>query len=556
MPTFGFQRMEQRSRESFVQRIENVTTIHHLGDLAGQTVVLFALQTQLSELSVRPVQSAKPGCLVKHKERLMGAKKSSSLFKMRSVSVIALLGLATTMVTVSLMGAGSKVKNEGDLTKAPYPETVLKRVNRAEFRDPAYFKLMAADGIRSVDPKILFSLLSTAAQAGENYKALYFARIFTELQPNLPQGWANRAKLAAALGLRDEATASQARAESQSSTIAVPVEILPGQGLRVRPSTLPDWAAAIALLSDGTVVKEGEGSLIAVKDDVSGLYVSSAQDLADDAADSATSGLPPSGPWAMPKEVRVEDLANNLFSLRSPIPMREKNAATGSLVGAMLMAGAAGVMSGAARTSGDQQAAAQAATASGEMLGQAYAVPSIYSGGSYSAVTYRQGSPEATLQRPKASGKLWAVGNPKPILWSTGGSTSASFYGNWLSGAGKTPVHLTRPEDLKGNKKERFEHLNVPPLYYPKLAQLCIAEYDKKSCSIPVTLMEVLLTQSDVLAISSGLGRVLEWRVDKEAAYSSRTLSLEPVIIGFDQQGNAYSMRTGPSQWLVSVAAK
>src|SRR5579859_2493215 len=48
------------------------------------------------------------------------------------------------------------------------------------FDNANYFNLMAADGLRKVDPKALYERLQAAVAANERYKALYLARIFTD----------------------------------------------------------------------------------------------------------------------------------------------------------------------------------------------------------------------------------------------------------------------------------------------------------------------------------------------------------------------------------------
>src|SRR5688572_3823910 len=139
------------------------------------------------------------------------------------------------------------------------------------FRDAAYARLFAGDGLRSSDPQTIFQRMMAAAKQGETHKALYLARLFTAAKPDLAAGWTNRAQLADSLGFDAEAAASRANA-SDGANRPIPPTALPG-AMKTRPASLADWAAALALVADDVAVKEGPHALVAVRDDLSGVEI-------------------------------------------------------------------------------------------------------------------------------------------------------------------------------------------------------------------------------------------------------------------------------------------
>ena len=106
--------------------------------------------------------------------------------------------------------------------------------------------------------------MMAAAKQGETYKALYLARVFTTAKPDLAAGWTNRAQLAASLGFDAEATASRANASEAGSR---PIPPASSRCDETSAILLADWAAALALVADDVVVKEGPHALVAVRDD-------------------------------------------------------------------------------------------------------------------------------------------------------------------------------------------------------------------------------------------------------------------------------------------------
>jgi hypothetical protein len=161
-----------------------------------------------------------------------------------------------------------------------FPEAYLQGVSGAQrFRNPTYFKLLAGSGVRLVDPKTLFARMQAAAAENDRYKALYLSRMFTQVAPENATGWSNRARLASDLGLSGEAAVSDANAHSAGQAARPPSELLPGVSSMPKPASLRDWAAAVAVLSDAVVEREGSASLIAVEDSVSGVREATRADI-------------------------------------------------------------------------------------------------------------------------------------------------------------------------------------------------------------------------------------------------------------------------------------
>ena len=233
---------------------------------------------------------------------------------MRFFSRLAFLAafLAVMILPLSLMSAKKEEKKPS--TSSSFPDTYLSQLDKGErFKNPDYFRILAGDGIRTADPRGLFHRVSVAVGEGKNYKALYLARLFTVIKPDSPEGWANRASIAATLGLKEESAASQANSERPDGARPVPLGVLPGNGLQVRPKDTYDWAAAMALVADGLASKVGPNHVVSVRDDVSGIHVSTPQELADLNEELAKDDLPPNGPWAVSEPVRATDVLQLIF---------------------------------------------------------------------------------------------------------------------------------------------------------------------------------------------------------------------------------------------------
>jgi hypothetical protein len=411
---------------------------------------------------------------------------------------------------------------------------------------------MLGGGLKSTSSKVIFERMSTAANSKENYKALYFARIFTQLEPQMAAGWANRAALANALNLKEEAKACAAKAADPNSSVQVPLDSLPGQ-ISVQPTSLADWAAAMALLADGTATKTGRNSIVAVRDDISGIQVPTAEEVKENDEELVELGLPPDGPWSAPAPIRLNQVGPNSFVLDKPEAMHYKTVKKGTMFGAMVMAGLAGY-AGAS----NPVASAMDSELAGKMASDATNVANHYTGGTYTKVVYGGDPIQATssVDHPISAGKSHAVGIPVPIFWASGRSDQATYLGHWS--AGTKPLVIEHNAGKAEDPKHRTKTQNVPDLEFPRLGVLCA-----KTCSAPVSAFELMLTREDLVAISpSSIGQTqVDLDVYREA-YTQNKLTLIPSnfrerwYLGFDSKGNAYEVNATPAGWLVSPASR
>lgn len=452
----------------------------------------------------------------------------------------------TSLALTVLMTAGSAFANDEETRKPvpgslafpqTFPQTFLKASSDLQrFNDLIYYKTLAADGIRHADPKALFQRIAAATQAGEGYKALYLSRLFTHMQPENQTGWANRARLAASLGFATEAAGAQANTEAGAAT-AVRGGALPGS-FKVRPTTLSDWAAAIALASDDVMAREGRAVVVAVRDDLSGVSVPTNEEVQ----------LEGRGPWATAKPLQLDDVLPNLFAMPQATPMDRKSMKGGLFaLGALALAG-----STYANTIGAADAAAQFSEMYGNAMAHAFEVPSEFKGGSFTAVTYVNGAPRSTNVTPKTAGKREAIGTPVAMLWASGGSLSPTIEAVWRNGdSGKSEAIKL---DAKTTKQE-WKKYEIKSLLYPRMHQLCAAP---NQCSPKLTLMELMLSADDLQALAPGT----ETRLPHLSAWSARYASRQPISVaaagdrftGFDAGGVTYITRHRPTEWLATGA--
>jgi hypothetical protein len=472
--------------------------------------------------------------------------------KFSKVTLVVILLLATCVSAL----AKKKESNQEVNPVTGFPAAYTKVVQGGlRFENPDYFKLMAADGITKVDGKALYSRLQAAVSANELYKALYFARVLTQISPGNAALWTNRAQLATAIGLSEEATACQQNAKDPAHPVKVPLtSVLPGQGLGVKPTSLADWAGATALLSDGIAEKEGKQALVAFKDSVSGIREATQAEIKESDKEARASGLTPPGPWATPEPVQVRDVLGNVFSERAADAMHFKSMSTGGMFGAMLMAGLSG-----ANMNFNPALAQQGMQMAQQMVGRASEVPSHYKGGAYTRVTYPDGKETDTADHPQTAGLDETVGNPVAFLWASGGPMEPMISAVWKTNQ-KTKVKrvtATNVDDLK-NAKEF-----TPPnqLQFPKLMGLCAGNdpESKQFCTDPMTLMELLLTPEDVAALAPNLSASVR-DVDMYRTaykYTSLYLTLRPgnggnsEMWGADGEGAVYQLNPSPTAWVV-----
>jgi hypothetical protein len=433
----------------------------------------------------------------------------------------------------------------------PFPAVAIDLMMASRLNDKAYFQLVAGDGLLDVAPRLLFTRMSAAAAAGDTYKALYLARVFTEVAPALPDGWRNRAQLAGALGLTREAAASNRRANDPSGNEPVPLDLLPGQPLTVKPASIADWAGAVLLMSDAARVAR-ISSLPVVRDDVSGLRSTTEQELRSN---------PDRGAWARAEPIRLDHVVPNVLLLRSGQPMKFKSENSGSFWAGMGLA----MLAGAAQAKNAGASATTLAEASGSMMARADAVKSHYVGGKFEAVSFPAGTAKTTVQQPRSTGEHDAVGIPVPVLWAAGGSMAATTRVNLRS---TMPEWVMRVGDAAGNFKKKIENLHVP-----KMAALGwttegagINERPRFGQS-PVLIKELLFTPEDLDILSSRvMGHPLRQLSLIDAQYKLGRLMLLPHnlilrndgglsgrTIGWDDAGRVYYFSPNKTAWLFTA---
>jgi len=447
--------------------------------------------------------------------------------------------LATVILAATMVGAAQADDRKPATAPAPatFPATFLKTsTDLQRFADPAYFKMLAADGLRTADPKALYQRIAAATKAGESYKALYLSRIFTDLQPDNATGWTNRARLAASLGFDAEAAAAQANADAGAGRPVIG-GALPG-AFKVRPTTLADWAAALAMAADDVTTREGRTVVVSVKDDLSGVKVPSNEEmhrLGD-------------GPWATAQPVQIEDVLPNLFAMPEATPMDHK-----SMKGGLFALGALAMAASAYSSSiGAYDAATQYSELYGNAMGKAFEVPSEFKGGTFTATTYVNGRARTTKLVPKTSGKREAIGTPVPLLWASGPSLNSTLLAIWRNG--DTDKTEAIKIDAKTKKQEWKKHA-VPSLFYPRMQKFC----GQGQCSSNLTLHEVMLSREDLQTLAPGTESALPGLAAWTSRYSSRqpmsVVAAGDLFAGFDAAGVVYVTRHRPTEWLISATA-
>jgi hypothetical protein len=429
-----------------------------------------------------------------------------------------------------------ETKTTATPTPATYPAALFKaRPDLDRFHDPKYFNMVASDGLLTADSKALFERIAAATRSGEGYKALYLSRLFTDAQPNNRTGWSNRARLAASLGFVKEAAAAQANAEAESAEPIVGTA-LPGT-FKVRPTTLSDWAAALALAADDTTAREGRPIVMAVRDDLSGVNVPSAEEVERRNR----------GPWVNAKPIQVDHVLPNLFAMPEAKPMDRKSINGGMFALGML----ATVSSSYATHIGAADSALTFSELSGNAMAKAFEVPSEFKGGAFVAVTYPGGLEKRTDMQPKTAGKHEAIGTPLPILWASGPALSSTVPAVWRNG--DSSKSFAMKVETK-TKKLEWKNQVVPALYYPRLMQLC---GDRNQCTPYTTLLEVLLSADDLRALAPGT----EWDLPNVAFASSRYAAQQSLtvasaaegFVGFDLAGVVFQTTQGPTEWLTTA---
>jgi hypothetical protein len=455
---------------------------------------------------------------------------------MRRTNQILILALAVAVSIAPSLAAkkkSPKSKAAAETAAVTVPANALSLVPGSErLADESYARLVAGEALRQVDPKILYQRMTTASQNGENYKALYFARILTARMTDNAAAWTNRAQLAESLGLTAEAQASRKNAENPAAPTQVSGEVLPGMGRMVAPSTLADWAAAMSLMADDLSAKVTPGTVVSVKDNLFGTDVVEG----------------PSGAETKDRPLLVHGIVPNTFAMTHAEPMNTKHVNVGAL-----MAGIFAGMSGLAGSYyGDANLAARGSELYGKAMAHAVEVDSTLEGGRYKAHVFPGGDPSVTPQQPKPSGKFSAVDWPVPVLFASGKATSPFFEGRWEKRGKSTDKKVSR----KGGPAKAGS-FKAQDLSFLRLA--AFRNEFNELVSAPVTAFEVMLSVADMDALGGPSAAARRPNLEPaEKAYSqSGRLVLDPFytgrgVVGIAKDGSAYSVELGPRSWVVT----
>ncbi len=419
---------------------------------------------------------------------------------------------------------------------------------------------MLGDGIRSAPPRALFERMKAAADEGENYKALYLARVLTDVAPELAGAWSNRATLAGSLGLTGEQAAAQQHADQPSAKVVVPAEFLPGRTLPARPVSLPDLAGAMTLLADDMRAREGIGVVAAVKDDVSGAYVRTIHyDAWDDESLGHRDAHDESFAAAMPP--RLIDILPNAFVLHDVHAMAEHDRNGGAFAGALLL----GALAGASAGMGDSSSSSSASAASDALMRESGKVVSRLKGGSFSARTFPGGTAKDAVEIPSPAGEREAIDLPAPVLWLSGGSQRPTVTMRLVNaGGGPAKAYLRR---FGGSAPTKQEVMRSPDLKFPRVAKLCDTRFvsgfwTTTNCSEPLSLMELMLRGDDIMELAKGDAGIRPpslggWDYLYQSAASRLVISAEDSYwsdsreyVGFDTAGNCYAFNPAPEELL------
>jgi hypothetical protein len=414
----------------------------------------------------------------------------------------------------------------------------------SRFNDPEYFQLMAGAGVSAASAAALVDRLTAAVERHEDYKALYFARLLTVKSPDDASAWETRAVIAGRLGfLAEQSAAASNEGKPEGQHAVIPSQIVPGNSL-AHPVSLEDWAAAMNLLADDTAFRAGALSLVAVRDDASGLQTVQDGDKQ----------------YSVSNPVSLEDLLPHSFVLVQARAMSEHNVDGGKVALSIFMAALGGVNaaygnSGAAATLGDSAS---------QLAGESTNVANHWKGGSFTSRTFTTDGAKDTKDKPKPTGDYHAVGSPVPLVWASGGSLRPTTAMALVNDDGspakiKTIRFDASPEGVAKETK-------IPTLLYPRLAALCHTGDDHDGCTVPVTAMELMLDPADVAAFTdpSTAARLIDeslgfdsWNelyVSKANLSFDSTMISGSALVGYDQKGACYEVGEAPDHWFAAAA--
>lgn len=355
---------------------------------------------------------------------------------------------------VPLFGAKEKAVETG------FPQSFIRLLPKdgVRFNDDKYFRFYCSNGLATVDPEALFRRVSDAAKSGNAYKALFLARLFTRVRPDLDAGWNNRKQIAASLQLGAEVSAAEKRAGAGGV-------FLSGAPKAV-PRSLADYAAALALAADDLAALFPKGALAAVVDSVSGIESTFHDSLE-------------------PKQQLLSDLLPNLLAVTGGKPAKFRVSNPGDSFMATLSSVAAGVSAGVGDTAGAEANARK----SGEYSARAGAVPSHYVDASFLAA--RIGGVQSQTFYPKSGGEMNLLDTPCPILVASGGSLSAFTTARFANREGN--FKRFRVSRTAGTQGELVKHPPGTPLRFPRLMTLWVSGQELQL----VSLLEAILDQND-----------------------------------------------------------
>lgn len=360
----------------------------------------------------------------------------------------------TGIPALPLFGAKEKAVETG------FPQSFIRLLpgNGVRFNDQKYFRLYCSNGLATMDPEALFRRVDHAAKSGNAYKALFLARLFTRVRPDLDAGWNNRKQIAASLRLDEEVSAADKRAGAGGFFLSGPPKSV--------PRSLADYAAALALAADDLAALFPKGALAAVVDSVSGIESTWHDSLE-------------------PKQQRLSDLLPNLLAVTGGKPAKFRVSNPGDSFMATLSSVAAGVSAGVGDTAGAEANARK----SGEYSARAGAVPSHYVDASF--VAARLGGVQSQTFYPKSGGESHLLDTPCPILVASGGALSAFTTARFVSREGFSKCF--RVIRNGGSEGELVKRPPGTPLRFPRLMTLWVSGQELQI----VSPLEVILDHND-----------------------------------------------------------
>lgn len=456
--------------------------------------------------------------------------------------------------------------SDSAVTEQPWPACLVAQLpdGANRFSDASYRALMLGDTIASATPEGLFRVSAAAADRREGYKALYFARLLTQVAPTNSQAWKNRETLANKLGLADEAAASAKKSDQGTSAPDPVASVLPGRPFGIRPASIADYAALMNMMADDTAASIGRPVLLAVSDHVSGLLIPTEAEIEQRGH-----------PFAQSQPLKLADIPNNAVILGDASPMSKK-IAFGAIAGGLLAAAAAGYTldQGLDNALDTTVLVLALSDVAGESFHKAANTPSKFSGGSFHIRRIgKDGKWVDEKRKPQTTGELDVVGLPMPILWASGGSRAdtVTVELSYKAVLKKDPIAPQMMSAGGTNSLPVTKKLKGIQAYAPRIETLCVSNACWSGAA-----NEFMLSEEELSVLFGESPEVSEWievlrTVDRrslEAAYDSSpdstslTQARQPTdftpirrqLIAYDRKGNCYALRIAPDQWVVGTS--